>query len=436
MATFYRKSEIPEHIQRFFCPAEIGLEASLSEYIATMVDVFREVRRVLRDDGTLWLNIGDSYAGSGKGPEGNLNAGESFRHLDGTTKPYRSGTCKPKDLVGIPWLLAFALRADGWWLRQDIIWSKPNPMPESVRDRCTKAHEMIFLLSKSARYFFDADAIREGVSETGVIERTDCYDESLVLLQNLRAQMASTDHALGAPLVSRGNRGGIFERGVRHATAILQRAQRQDNLSLPTFDAEVGQKRGDRGAGLSVVHVPVIRRAATEAARFADGDISAKEFLEEVDRLCVALPDGDDFKEAWCADFSSPAFIHTNGDRPVAIHDASKVGQIEFVHNQQSTIARASSYSGRNKRSVWHIATAPFPEAHFATFPPALVEPCILAGSREGDVVLDPFIGSGTTAMVARQLGRRAIGIDLNSEYLAMARRRVGEQLALLDGAR
>ena len=208
---------------------------------------------------------------------------------------------KPKDLVGIPWLLAFALRADGWWLRQDIIWSKPNPMPESVRDRCTKAHEYLFLLSKSERYWYDQDAIRENFA----------------------------DERMGNP--------GAYKWSYAN-------------------DADTG--RGIRGTGGPSTKLQT---------------------------------------EGWNADGTS---------------------------------------QGRNKRSVWHIATAPFPEAHFATFPPALVEPCILAGSREGDTVLDPFIDSGTTAMVARNLGRRAIGIDLNAEYLAMAKRRVGEQLALLDGAR
>jgi DNA modification methylase len=266
--------------------AQLGLEPTPEAYVDAMVDVFRHVRRVLRDDGTLWLNIGDSYAASG--PAG--GAGKQHTNAGSVDVPVRkpTGECKPKDLVGIPWMLAFALRADGWWLRQDIIWSKPNPMPESVRDRCTKAHEYLFLLSKSARYWYDQEAISE--------------------------------RALNTP---------------------------------------GGRLTGSKHKGI------------------AEGSAQSGTTID-------------------CA------------------------GEVET----------------RNKRSVWHIATTAFPEAHFATFPPALVEPCILAGSREGDTVLDPFIGSGTTAMVARNLGRRAIGIDLNAEYLAMAKRRVGEQLALLDGAR
>jgi len=268
--------------------AQLGIEPTPEAYVDAMVDVFRHVRRVLRDDGTLWLNIGDTYNAynGGAGPSSSLSQNQSEqRPRLASGYGLQAKSLKPKDLVGIPWMLAFALRADGWWLRQDIIWSKPNPMPESVRDRCTKAHEYLFLLSKSERYWYDQEAIAEPVIKGGA--------------------------------------GSTFTEG----------------------------KTGVNGMGR------------------------------------VSLVERDE------------------GDT-------------------------------RNRRSVWHIATAPFPEAHFATFPPALVEPCILAGSREGDVVLDPFIGSGTTAMVARNLGRRAIGIDLNAEYLAMAKRRVGEQLALLDGAR
>ena len=198
-------------------------------------------------------------------------------------------------------MLAFALRADGWWLRQDLIWAKPNPMPESVTDRCTKAHEYLFLLSKSARYYWDADAIRERAEDP-----LDNQPED-------RARASRT----------------------RETAPKMRQTQR---LARSDIDVNGG------GQGNGEMRVPA---------------------------------------------------------------------------------------ASRNKRSVWTIPTAPFPEAHFATFPPALVEPCVLAGSREGDTVLDPFVGSGTTAMVARQLGRRAIGIDLNAEYLAMAVRRVGEQLAL-----
>jgi len=250
---------------------QIGLEQTPEEYITAMVEVFRCVRRVLSDDGTLWLNIGDSYTSGGR----------TWRDADAKNKgrgmSYRADTpegLKPKDLIGVPWMLAFALRADGWYLRQDIIWNKPNPMPESVRDRCTKAHEYVFLLSKSERYFFDSEAMRE-------------------------------DAVKGAA-------GSSFNTG-------------------KTATHQMGR--------------------SSEAERVEDGK--------------------------------------------------------------------------RNRRSVWTVATRPYKGAHFATFPPALIEPCILAGSRPGDIVLDPFMGSGTTAAVSLQHGRQYLGCELNTEYGPLQEQRI-----------
>jgi DNA modification methylase len=255
---------------------QLGLEQTPEQYIAAMVEVFRCVRDVLADDGTLWLNIGDSYArqagdDSKKDPK-SINTGQASVVANGAVKKGNNRPpdgLKPKDLIGIPWMLAFALRADGWYLRQDIIWHKPNPMPESVQDRCTKAHEYIFLLSKSPKYYFDHKAIKEPAK--------------------------------------------VNSAGIRFG----------------------GNKYGDN----------------------------------------------DDPKYA------------------------TRSGNV------------SKEYDKANKRSVWSIATRPYKGAHFATFPPALIEPCILAGSRLGDVVLDPFMGSGTTAMVARQHGRNYIGCELNETY-------------------
>ncbi len=233
--------------------SQIGLEPTPGAYVAELVAVFREVRRVLRDDGTVWVVIGDSYAA--------------------------------KSLIGIPWRVAFALQADGWYLRQDIIWSKPNPMPESVTDRCTKAHEHIFLLSKRERYHFDADAIKG--------------------------------------------------------------------------------------------------------------------------------PDGG---------------------RPAANVNGFKKFQGAAEYHVQSGGIGSDGWevgTGRNKRSVWTVATQPYSEAHFATFPPALIEPCILAGCPKGGTVLDPFGGAGTTGMVADRLGRNAMLIELNPEYAAMIRARVTKDAGL-----
>ena len=308
-------------------PGQIGLEETPQAFVATMTEVFREVRRVLRDDGTLWLNLGDSYcsaggehlgrsdnqsgvgAGSRQWREGAARADGEVRG-DHVSRRNRNGTSAPglkaKDLIGIPWRVAFALQADGWYLRQDIIWSKPNPMPESVTDRCTKAHEYVFMLSKSARYFYDQDAIKEPMSMSSV-ER---------LAQNVDDQKGS--HRVP------GKTNGAMK-------------------AVGKIDKQRGHSR--RHAG---------------------------------------------FSARWDA------------------------------------MEKAEQCSGmRNKRSVWEVATQPFGEAHFATFPPALIEPCVLAGCPNGGTVLDPFGGAGTTGLVADRLGRDAILIELNPEYANIAERRI-----------
>ena len=268
---------------------QIGLEETPDEYIKAMVEVFRCVWDVLEDDGTLWLNIGDSYARQG-GRES-----DQPRHWDGREKT--SGSMhntrmaqdiglKPKDLIGIPWMLAFALRADGWYLRQDIIWHKPNPMPESVQDRCTKAHEYIFLMSKSQKYHYDAEAMKEEATS-----------------------------------------------GATGAAASFKRTDSKRELAIP--GQGVGTHRPDR--------------------------------------------DDESYNET------------------------------------------------RNKRSVWTVTTKPYAGAHFAVFPTELIEPCILAGAPVGGIVLDPFMGSGTTAQVAQDLGRQYLGCELNPEYEALQNKRLSQ---------
>ncbi|MGV1682944.1 DNA-methyltransferase [Sphingopyxis sp. NJF-3] len=303
---------------------QMGLEATPDEFVAGMVDLFREVRRVLRDDGTLWLNLGDSYAGSGRGigdtktsNKGNATSRDMHDRMVEAgsigrfwVKPPQG--LKQKDLIGIPWRVAFALQADGWYLRQDIIWSKPNPMPESVRDRCTKAHEYIFLLSKGPRYYFDNEAIAEGLAEASVAR----------LAQNIEGQRGS------------------------------YRVPGKTNGAMKA----VARKRG----------VPPYH---------------------------AQYPESSD----------------------------------------QSGLDAVARGEGRNKRSVWTVATQPFKEAHFATFPPALIEPCILAGSPVGGMVLDPFGGAGTTGLVANRLGRNATLIELNPEYAEMARRRIRADLGRVE---
>lgn len=270
-------------------PMEIGLEETPDQYVERMVDVFRAVRDVLADDGTLWLNLGDSYAHPTKVTGGGWAADpNNYAHKAQAfgARKFSMGDAKPKDLMGIPWRVAFALQADGWYLRQDIIWHKPNPQPESVRDRCTKAHEYIFLLSKSERYFFDHEAIKEKAKQP-----------------------------FGRP------------------SQVAQRKQRA-------------------------------------------------------------------------------------------------LGQ-----NMTGTLGSNYGPEKRNRRSVWTVATRPYKGAHFATFPPALIEPCILAGSRPGDIVLDPFMGSGTTAAVAIQHGRQYLGCELNPEYGPLQDQRIAEATARITAA-
>jgi DNA modification methylase len=258
---------------------QFGLEETPEAYTQKLVELFREIRRVLRDDGTVWLNLGDSYAGSG-GDHTGLNS-RSCPTLERNEdkkrrKPIKvTDGLKPKDIIGIPWRVAFALQSDGWYLRQDIIWHKPNPMPESVTDRCTKSHEYIFLLSKSQKYYFDNEAIKEDASPDTSLRNRD-----------------------------------------------------------------------------------------------------------------------------------EPRLNNTPG--------RTKMGGL--VKND---------YETRNKRSVWTVSTKPFSEAHFATFPEELINPCVLAGCPEGGLVYDPFMGAGTTALVAKKLARHYLGSELNPEYIKIAEKRL-----------
>lgn len=280
---------------------QIGLEETFDQYITKMVEVFREARRVLRKDGTLWLNLGDSYCSTAPGTMGdNIHiegTKEATRRARKILRPKTPYGLKPKDLMGIPWRVALALQADGWYLRSDIIWHKPSCMPDSVKDRPTKAHEYIFLLSKSSRYYYDYDAAKE-----------PCVQDEF----------------------ANGFRGGAY-------------------CNNSTFNNSTGGKRKKSGN---------IRRKYGE------------------DR-----------------------------DRPGSHLGAS----IPWEGNT------------RNRRTVWTVATSRFPEAHFATYPPKLIEPCILAGCPKDGVVLDPFMGSGTTAMVALQHQRNFIGFELNPEYIRIA---------------
>ena len=312
----YRKSEIPPHLIEYFEPSEIGLEKTPAEFVAKLVEVFGLVRELLVDDGVLWLNLGDSYAGTGK--SGGGAQGKRWEECGMDTEGPRGGKwmpppagLKPKDLMGIPWRVAFALQADGWYLRQDIIWAKPNPMPESVTDRCTKAHEYLFLLSKNERYYWDAEAMRE-----------------------------------------------------------------------KAVAADIGAMDGG-------------------AQREADG---------------TDANNGRNFRS------KRDSFKREGSKRAQAIP-----GQTVGTHRPDRDESEWDTAT-RNRRSVWTVPTVPYSGAHFATFPPALIEPCILAGSRSGDTVLDCFFGSGTTGEVAGNLGRNWIGCEINDQYAPLQQARTAQR--------
>lgn len=326
---------------------QIGREATPEAYTRALTAVFGEVRRVLRDDGTLWLNLGDSYMGSGKGYgdvgnpcKQNSNKGTLENRQVKPPGLARHPSIKPKDLVGIPWMVAFALRADGWFLRSEIIWHKPNPMPESVTDRPTTAHERIFLFSKTPHYYYDYDAIREPLAESSV-ER---------LAQDIENQEGS----------HRAN-GGAKTNGTMKA------------VTHKNLDAQARSK--PHGFHVARAKSPIY-------------------FGGEKGRNYTPAPDDPNYRSG-----------SDQWGREYAPKDAM-----------------------RNKRTVWEVATMPFKEAHFAAYPPKLIEPCVLAGCPRGGTVLDPFFGAGTTGLVADRLQRHCTSIEINAEYIDIAAKRLAEE--------
>lgn len=293
---------------------QLGQEDTPEKYVENMVHVFTEVHRLLKPDGTLWLNLGDSYASQGKNRtvdqatnKSGLMGGIVSQTMILKQKNKITFGLKQKDLIGIPWMVAFALRSAGWYLRQDIIWHKTNPMPESVRDRCTKAHEYIFMLSKSPKYYYDADAIKTAMKESSVAR----------LSQNVDVQTGSA------------------------------RVPGKTNGPMKA----VGKQRGH--------------------GRRHDG-----------------------FNERW-----------------------------------DSMTKEEQQAGGANKRSVWTVATKPFKDAHFATYPPDLIRDCVRAGCPAGGVVLDPFFGAGTTGVVCLEEQRNYVGCELNPEYINIALKRISKTL-------
>ena len=300
-------------LRDYGCDGQIGLEETPEKYIESLCDVFSEVRRVLAPQGTLWLNIGDSYNGNKVGNTEVVKNKKVSESNDFHKKLWNGA--KPKDLIGIPWMLAFALRSQGWYLRQDIIWHKPNPMPESVTDRCTKSHEYIFLMSKSQKYYFDYEAIQE-----------PCADQS------------RTNYACG---------------------------NRTNGINKDRNDNDFGERSKNW-------------KPRTKNCQY-------------------------------------------DGQKPNSFHLSRENGEPD------------KEYYVRNKRDVWSVNVKPCSEAHFATYPFELIKPCILAGCPENGIVLDPFMGSGTTAIVARSLNRNYLGVELNPEYIKIAHKRLEKHLGMFQ---
>ena len=372
---------------------QLGLEETPELYVESMVKVFRGIKRVLRKDGTVWLNLGDSYSSGGR--ETTTNQTVRGEQDYGVTRPPVCKGIKPKDIVGIPWRVAFALQSDGWYLRQDIIWQKPNPMPESVTDRCTKSHEYIFLLTKSARYFYDADAIREPIKES-TIKRAE-YGWNGVEIEGRNSPQKCDDMKRFAPLDGRNKR------------SVWEIDQKPYAVIEPGFRKEVIEYR-------DLPNQEEIREYLSNARK--SKGLTIQQIEEHY---------GNQAGHHW---------FEKNGSYPsVSDWEELKI-MLEFDNKYDECMTKVFYKSGMkqdnpkgpNKRSVWSITTQPYKEAHFAVFPPKLPELCIKAGTKEGDTVLDPFFGSGTTGWVAKRLGRKWIGIELNPEYVKIAEKRFLQQ--------
>jgi DNA modification methylase len=354
---------------------QIGLEATPEAYVARMVEVFREVRRVLREDGTLWLNLGDSYGGPAGNNQGGMTAiGGGQKTKNGAIVSGRRcaiGT-RAKDLVGIPWRVAFALQADGWWLRQDIIWHKPNPMPESVRDRCTKAHEYVFLLTKSERYYYDAEAVKEAGSTSSEAGSTS-------------SEAGSTSSAAAWY-----RRNAVRNEKPAGASTLDGNLNHQSGLRRPGWQqvsaAEQGRNRRS------------VWRISTKPYRGAHFAVMPPDLVEP----CI---------KAGCPEQCCPACGKGCERVTAKERTATRPGTATKVTGDKMTDG--------NRDPQRHVTTT-----QTIGWQPAC--DCVATGNTPG-TVLDPFAGSGTTLAVAAELGRNAVGCELNLEYIGLAEKRIKE---------
>lgn len=384
---------------------QIGQEQTPEEFVDELVSVFREVRNVLTDDGTLWVNIGDSYYNyrPGKGqsyPKQSVSKTKQDLPDKCSKRGNKLDGLKEKDLIGIPWMFAFAMRKDGWYLRQDIIWHKPNPMPESVKDRCTKSHEYIFLFSKNRKYFYDNEAIKEPAKDWGTRDRTK-----------------GKYHNPGTGLAPHSGLSKSYDRKNKRSVWLVPD---KSHGKYETQENESKHRQGihaNRGDNLIAVRTKLPTQK--DFVEFLRSKTKAKILAEHTDIPLTKIEHWFRFDESG---FSYPSIEDWKKVRDY-IDDFSVMDEGLTYYELKTDEVVVSDK--RNKRSVWTITTKPYKGAHFACFPPDLIEPCILAGSEVGDTILDPFMGSGTSAMVAKSLGRYYLGCELHEDYGNLIEKRI-----------
>ena len=494
---------------------QIGLEPTPDEFIARLVEVFREVRRVLRNDGTCWVNIGDSYSSSATGclsAKPSQMTGGRATQAEATKRPSKLGFdgIKTKDLIGIPWTLAFALRADGWYLRQDIIWSKPNPMPESVTDRCTKSHEYIFLLSKSASYYYDNEAVKEPVTLSTVERLSQANLENQTGSDRVPGKTNGPMKAVGQRSardsfkrddskraevfpgqtmgthrpdrdesewdIGKRNKRSVWTVATQPFKGWTQTSHRvhveldavdddterttspdcplHGDFSVKATSVFCGGHAGPPESHISRTDVYLCQEQPTERAPIATNHEAgnAPGNLDSDRRSCFQIANessNQNHKTGHVPSTIQP-YITSAEIQPCIPRNLTELDLVDSVvrtcesNNEKGDLADDPALNTLdgiahkpNEMDLFLACTCSYSKmitksiSHFATFPPALIEPCILAGCPPNGTVLDPFFGAGTTGLVADRLQRNCIGIELNPAYALMARNRINDESPL-----